>query len=562
MSTLLNLPDTLRNIRRYSEIIGILGRYGFGDLVQEFKLDRLLEKGLRTVGAQAYAPEMEHLRREERLRKAMEELGSTYIKLGQILSVRPDLVPAEWAEEFRSLQDNCPQVPYEEIKARLVAEFPDGELSDTFSHIEHRPLAAGSMAQVHKATLANGTPVVLKVLRPGLHEQIEADLEVMRTLATWVESKFKNLGYSPTEVVKEFSKELRREMDLAVEGASTERLSAMFEDEPGVKFPKVYWDSSTKNVLTLERIEGTPLSRLDPESLDPEERRSIVAAGAGAVFKQCLEEGFFHADPHPGNLFALPGGRIAFIDCGMTGQLDERTTSRLADLVAGVVQGDTELVVSVVGALSDAEPAKLEDRAFRSDVREFVSHFQSVPLERLNMGRVLQEFFERLRAHSLRCPADLVLLIKALATIEAVAAKIDPGFDMVGFATPYIERLVKRKHGPAAMRKRLQSGLMKYAELVEELPGDLRHLIGQIKRNRLAVNLEHRGLHRLTQTIEHASRNISFALIIAAMMVGSSILVLAGKGTSGTGLTSLGVAGFIVSAVMTVLMVVTNRKKR
>ncbi|CAG0953331.1 aarF domain-containing kinase [Phycisphaerales bacterium] len=560
MTSLLNIPETIKHLKRYVEIVRILVRYGFGDAVQELKLDRLLEKGLRTVGA--HAPEFEHLKREERLRRAMEELGSTFIKLGQILSVRPDLVPQEMADEFRKLQDDCPQVPYEGIHERLEEEFPDGRLKELFKKVDHRALAAGSMAQVHKATLSDGTHVVLKVLRPGIHDQIEADLEIMRTLAGWAETHFKNLGYSPTEVVREFSKELRREMDMTQEGTATERLGAMFVDDPGIKFPAVYWDASTRKVLTLELIEGRPLSRLDPEKMPPDERRALVENGARAIFRQCLEVGYFHADPHPGNLFALPGGRICFIDCGMTGQLDERTTSQLGDLIAGVVTGDIERVIAVVGALSDADPSKLEERPFRADVREFVSHFQSVPLERLDMGRLLREFFERLRAHGLRCPGDLVLLIKAMTTIESVAAQFDPEFDMVGFARPYVESLVKRKHGPAAWSKRVQSGVIRYAELLEDLPNDVRYLLGQLKRNRLGVNLEHRGLHRLTHTIEHASRNISFALIIAAMVVGSSILVLAARGTVGYWLTALGIAGFILAGGLMILMAITTRRFR
>jgi ubiquinone biosynthesis protein len=251
---------------------------------------------------------------------------------------------------------------------------------------------------------------------------------------------------------------------------------------------------------------------------------------------------------------------VCFIDCGMTGHIDDKTQQQLADLIAGVVTTDADRVIAVVGALCDADPSKLEERPFRADVREFISNFKDTPLERLNMGRLLSEFFDKLRIHHIRCPADLVLLIKALSTIEAVGASLDPKFDMVGYARPYVEKLVSRKYGLGALRKRLESGLLRYAELAEDLPGDVRFLITQIKRNRLAINLEHKGLSRLTQTIEHASRNISFALIISAMLVGSAILVLADRNSSLGVLTALGIAGFLAAAILVVLILITNRR--
>jgi ubiquinone biosynthesis protein len=559
MADLLSINQTLRNLKRYAEILRVLAKYGFGDVVQEAKLDRLVERGLSLVSAGRIAPEFERLPRQVRLRKAMEDLGPTFIKMGQVLATRPDLIPSEWADEFKKLHDDVPQLDFEVIEQRIEEEFP-GRRSEVFKSIQHKAIAAASMAQAHRAVLSDGTQVVIKVLRPGIREITETDMEIMRTLAQWTEQHFANMGYSPIEVVNEFARELHKEVDLTNEGRATERLRGSFADDPGVVFPRVYWEATTRNILALEEIKGLPLSRLKDGELTVKERRKVVANGARAVLRQCLEIGFFHADPHPGNLFALPGGRIAFIDCGMTGQLDTRTTQQLADLVSGVVSGDVDRVIAVVGALGDLEPNKLEDHVFRADVREFVSRFQNVPLDQLNLGPLLKELFDRLRAHRVRCPADLVFLIKALTTIESVGASLDPDFQMVEFARPYVERLVKRKYGVAALRRRITASLMGYAELVEDLPLELRSLLTQLRRNRLAVNLEHRGLTRLTNTIEHASRNISFALVIAAMMVGSAILVLAAR-QPGTGVLWLvGVIGFVTAIVLTGLMIVSNRR--
>ncbi len=560
MPDLLSINQTLRNVRRYAEILSVLGGYGFGEIVVELKLDRLIERGMNLVGAGARAPEFEHLPRQVRLRKAMEELGPTFIKLGQVLSTRPDLVPQEWADEFSNLQSDCPQLPFDIIDRRLDEEFGP-ERSKILKSVQHKPLAAASMAQVHRAVLKDGTHIVLKILRPGIEELTQTDMEIMRSLAQWAEHHFAALGYSPTEVVNEFARELAREVDMSQEARATERLRSLFEHDEAVVFPKVYWQATTKRVLGLEEIKGVALSSPEADDLPIAEKRDVVANGARAVMQQCLDFGFFHADPHPGNLFALPGGRVAFIDCGMTGQLDAQTTEQLAQLVSGVVAGDVERVVKVVGVLADVDPAKLENRAFRSDVREFVGHFDRVPLANLDVGALLREFFGKLREHHLRCPADLVLLIKAVTTIEAVGTRLDPEFQIVEFARPHVERLVKRRFGVAALKRRVRNSLLSYAEFIEDLPVEVRGLLTQLRRNRLAVNIEHRGLTRLTDTIEHASRNISFALVIAAMLVGSSILVHAGREPGMVAVYTLGIVGFGTAVVLLAVMIASNRRR-
>ena len=559
MPDLLSINQKLRNLKRYAEIVAVLAKHGFGDVVHAAKLDRLVERGVSLVSAGRLRPEFEHLSRPPRLRKAMEELGPTFIKLGQVLAMRPDLIPQEWVEEFKKLHDDVPAVEFELISQVIDEEFPQGRAT-VFRSIQHKALAAASMAQVHRAVLKDGRHVVIKVLRPGIHDVTETDIEIMRTLAHWSEEHFANLGYDPVEVVEEFARELAKEVDLTHEGRSTDRLRLAFENDQDIIFPKVYWEATTHNILALEEIKGIALSRLNEDELSDADRRRVVANGARAVLRQCLEIGFFHADPHPGNLFALPGGRIAFIDCGMTGQLDTRTSQQLAELVSAVVHGDADRVMIIAGALADVDPAKLEDRTLRADVREFVSRFQNQPLDQLNLGPLLQDFFDRLRAHRISLPADLVFLIKALTTIEGVGLALDPDFQMTEFARPYIEKLVKRRYGIAALRHRLATGLTNYAELVEDLPMEVRSLLTQLRRNRFAVNLEHRGLTRLVNTIEHASRNISFALIIAAMLVGSSILVLAAR-QAGTGLLLfIGAGGFIAALVLAGLMIISNRR--
>ncbi|MHC5002244.1 MAG: ABC1 kinase family protein, partial [Planctomycetota bacterium] len=330
---------TIRGTRRARHILTVLVGYGFHSVIEDLNLDTLMLKGRKLVGV---AKTDAHVSREPtpvRLRKAMEELGPTFVKLGQVLSTRPDLVPPGWAEEFEKLQDDVPPAGFEAVREQLDREFPDG-FDEIVRSIEHEPMAAASIAQVHRAVLADGTHVVLKILRPGIRQLVESDLDILRVIADFVEEHFVNLGYSPLEVVDQFKKELERELDLVQEGRSTERLGGAFAEDENVQFARVFWQATTSGVLALEEVEGTPLSKLDPETLAPGELEQIVANGTDAVFRQCLEIGFFHADPHPGNIFSIGGGRICFLDCGMTGHVEPDTAELLADLVHGVIEGD------------------------------------------------------------------------------------------------------------------------------------------------------------------------------------------------------------------------------
>jgi len=548
---------TLFHAHRTREILTVLIRYGFGNVVREVGLDRMLERGRRLIGGTTQEPAARRDPQQVRLRKAMEELGPTFIKLGQILSMRPDLIPPEWAAEFAKLQDEVPEADPGAIKARIRGEF--GEDFDThFANFEDAPFAAASIAQIHRATLHDGTAVVLKVLRPGIHEIIRADMGILRTLAGWAENYFAALGYSPVDVVDQFDREIRKEIDLRHEARSADRFRQSFEDEPNVRFPEAHWHLTTSNVMTMTEVQGTPLSKLEPGQFSDSQRRHMVAIGADAVFRQCLEIGFLHADPHPGNIMALPDSRICFVDCGMVGNIDPGSKHQLADLVHAVLTGDLDRVCEITVALADADPNLADDRRFRADVWEFVSHFQTTRLDQLDIGHMLQEFFSKIRRHRLRCPADLVFLIKAITTIEAVGEQIAPEFDIVRHVRPHIERLLNQRYGIAALRRRMRDGMLNYAELAETLPRQIQTVVYAIRRNRVTVNLEHRGLNEVTHVIEHGSRNIASALILAAMLVGSSILILADSTTGSRSiLTWVGAVGFIISiGVSTAMLLV------
>ncbi|QDU61298.1 putative protein kinase UbiB [Planctomycetes bacterium Pan216] len=552
----------IRGTKRLAQVVRVLAKHGFRKLIVDSGLHRELPVGKELLQGEVEQEIASSQPTERRVRLVLEELGPTFIKLGQVLSTRPDLVPPRLAEEFKHLQGDCPKLEFALIGERLDEELGP-KRDELFASIEEQPLAAGSMAQTHRALLRTGERVILKVLRPGIHDILAADMDVLSEIARFTESHFRDMGYSPTQVVREFTRELHREVDLVHEGKSTDRLAEYFRDDPDVHFPKVHWEATTKNLLTLEEIDGTLLSRLTPETLTRQERRRCVEIGTDAVFKQCLQFGFFHADPHPGNIFVLPGGRIAFIDCGMTGRIEKKTMYQLADLVAGVVTGNLEGVIRTTIALADTDPSLHESRPFREDTWEFISRFDGATFETLDMPGLLNDFFGLLREYRIQCPSDIVFLIKAMTTIQGVGRQVDPSFDAMSHLRPHVERLMKQRYGFAAQRERLQRSILGYVELLEEIPNDIRALVARLRRREFSISVEHKGLERLNDdTIERAARNVAFALVISGLTIGSSILILADELANASRLlTRIGFTGLIGAGVLIAVFLASNLRR-
>lgn len=545
-----NIKKTFRNTKRFAEIVKVLSKFGFQQVVLDTGLYRLLDLVKEDVTTEE-SSQAAKLPRAVRIRLVLEELGPTFIKFGQILSTRPDLIPPEWADELKKLQDRCGSLPFNQIYPVLENEFP-GRLDDLFISIDEQPLAAASMAQVHRAVLHDGSEVVIKVLRPGTRHMVEEDMSLLEGMSQLVEQYFSDLGYSPTAVAKEFAREMLKEINLVNEGHATERLQRYFEQDRTVSFPEVYWSATTRNVLTLEEIKGRLLSVINPDDLSQTERRSIVARGTDAVFAQCLQYGFFHADPHPGNIFLKDDGSICFIDCGMTGQLDKQTTEHLIDLVASIIRGDIDKLCRVVNELTDADPAVTDRRDFRTDLLHLIGQFQDADLGQIDIVNLLSDFFGMLRQYQIKCPGDLILLTKALTTIEGVAEHFDPTFDVLAHVEPRIREIVIKRHGLNALKARSLKTLSNYLELFEDLPADLQRFLGYFRHSKFTLNLELRRLEHLADKIDLSSRIMGMAMIIAALIVGSSILILADAMADESGfLGTLGVIGLILAGINT-----------
>jgi ubiquinone biosynthesis protein len=549
-----SIKRTIRNTKRFAEIVKVLSMFGFRQLVLDTGLHRLLGRGREEMEDNS-VPGNLILPLPVRIRRVLEELGPTFIKLGQLLSTRPDLIPGEWTHELKKLQDRCSHVEFEEIHKVLALEFP-GRLDLLFKSIEETPLAAASIAQVHRAVMQDDREVVIKVLRPGARQLIEEDMALVESLAQLMEQYFSDLGYSPTAVAKEFSRELLKEINLITEGQSTERLGRYFEDDDSISFPKVYWSATTRSVLTLEEIKGKLLSTIEPAELTPTRRRAIVANGTDAIFKQCLEFGFFHADPHPGNIFLLDDDSLCFIDCGMTGQLDKKTTEHLINLVSGIIKGDLDQLCRVVIGLTDADPVITERRDFRTDLQHLISHVQNTSLQQLDITTLLSDFFAMLQRYHIQCPGDLLLLTKALTTIEGVAEYFDPTFDFLSHVEPQIRKVVMNRYGFQAVKNRMYKSFAGYLELLEEVPGELQRFLNHARHSRFTLNLELKRIEHLSEKIDTASRIMGIAMISAALIVGSSILILADSISKKSGIIgTIGIVGLILAGINTTVFI-------
>ncbi|MDO5581768.1 MAG: AarF/UbiB family protein [Planctomycetia bacterium] len=549
MSSTPPLFNTFRNIKRISEIVSVLLRYGLDDVVRFFGLESFYETGRKFFSKKYANSTPEDAFFSVRLRKALEELGPTFIKFGQIMSTRSDLFSPETLAELKRLQDHCEKIPFEKILKELEAGFPhSSDWKEIFESIDEIPLAAGSIAQTHRAVLKGGKPAVLKIMRPGIRSVIRSDIDVLTYLARHLESFHWNLGFHPVEMVNEFADQIFRELDFQNEAQSTDRLQKLFTDSPNVCFPKVYWEAVSGNILTLEEIKGTPLSQLDVSELTPEDRNQIAENLFHGVFMQCFEHGFFHADPHPGNLFVCPGNKIAFIDCGLTSFLDRRTGDLLAGLFYGMAADDSDRVVRAVIQLGDVDPEIAARREFYADIAAYVARFRSLPFEQIQVGSVLQDFFSKLRKYHVHCPSDILFLIKTISLLESDVVFVCPSFHFSTAAQPYLVRLIKQRWRPKTIRRALFQSADDLGRLISVLPSEIEQGLGLFKKGKIQIRLVHEGLEHMDQTVARSSWRIANMFFGCSLMLSGSIMILAeqfAKGASWLG--EIGLAAFGIS---------------
>jgi len=548
------LGRTYSNVKRYHQILTVLLRYGFKDVLNRMKIDYYIYLGKKII-PKFKAQELETVTTAERLRLAFEELGPTFVKLGQMLSVRPDLVPERFINEFQKLQDEVPS--FSAKQARKVIEAQLGKpVEQLFSSFDDTPLAAASIAQVHRAVMKSGEHVVVKIQRPNIQSIIETDLNILFDLTLLVEKHIpESKLYNPGAIAQEFAKTIRRELDFIREGRNIDRFCRNFQDDDTLYVPRVFWELTTQRVLTMEYIDGIKASELEKLESAGLDRKIIAFNGAQAILKQVFEHGFFHADPHPGNIFILPNNVIAPLDYGMMGSLDEELMEAAEDLLTGIVNKDVHKIIRVftdIGIMGSA----LDIRGLKLDLTDFLDRYYQVPLHQLDIGKIINEITEVIRKHRIQMPADLTLMAKAMVTEEGVGRMLDPDFDFISLAKPYVEKLMVRKFDPKRHLKEFGYTLDNFNRLIKILPEELKAIITKVKKGELNIKFEHQGLEFFISELDKASNRMSFSLIIAALIIGSSLIVQLDKGPYMFGFPAFGIVGYFVAAILGLWLVI------
>jgi ubiquinone biosynthesis protein len=550
---------TYRHLNRYRQILTVLFKYGFGDLLEMLKIDQYIEIGLQMISRNRGA-RVERLTRPQRLRMAFEELGPTYIKLGQILSTRPDLIPMDYIQELSKLQDDVPAFPFKKVCKVVESEFgrPPEELFDS---LEEKPLASASIGQVHRAILKDGEAVAVKFQRPGIRKIIEIDLEIMLHLATLAEHHIEELALQrPVKIVDEFARMLEKEIDYKIEATSMERCARQFLDDPDVYIPKVYREVTTSRVLTAEFVEGIKISDIDRLESAGLDRKVIIARGADLVLKQVFEYGFFHADPHPGNIFALPNNVICLIDFGMVGVVDRQTRDDFVDLLDSIVHQNEIQASEVLLKLTywDEEPDR---RLLEREVADFMGRHLYKPLKEIELGKLLQQMLEVAGDFQLRIPPDLFLMMKALSTVEGVGRMLDPDFDMIARATPFIAKVKLARYKPERIARDVFDLSAKLLQFLQKFPKELLDITQIIRQQKLSLKIEHRGLETMLVTHDRISNRISFSILIAALIIGSALIVISETPPLIYGISLIGIILFFAAAMMGIWLLVAILRK-
>ncbi|MGH8719661.1 MAG: ABC1 kinase family protein [Burkholderiales bacterium] len=507
----------------------------------------MLERGGRMLHWGEHS-ETTHLEPAQRMRLALEELGPTFVKLGQVLSTRVDLFPAHWIAQFEKLQSSVPPVAFSELLPELEQALGRSPF-EIFPELDTSPYASASIAQVHLAKLADGTQVILKIRRPGIRAKIDADLRILAHVAHLIESELPDSRrYAPVEIAAEFGRSLARELDLAMEARNIDRFAKNFANDPTVVMPRVYWEwtSEVMNVQShVEAIPGNDLAAIQAAGLD---RKALAQRGAAAVLKMILIDGFFHADPHPGNVFYLPGNRIAMIDFGMVGRLTPHRRGQIIDLLAGMARVDDTAMLEVL--LDWSGEAYVDQRKLAVDVDELVFQYENMPLKDIRMGIVLRQFTAIMREHSIILPSDLTLMFKALITLEGLGRQYDPDFHILDHLTPLLKRAMNERYSPTAILRRGRHSLREIVEVFASVPRDVAALIRDARRGKMRIDFDLKRLDRFEKQLDQTIDRITMGIMTASLVIGSSIIMTVPGQLTLFGvpmLTMLGLVGYIVA---------------
>jgi ubiquinone biosynthesis protein len=535
-----------KDLGRVHEIASILVRCGFGGLVRRLGLGHALEQAGKTLHWK-YAEETAVLEAHQRARHALEKLGPTFVKLGQVLATRVDLFPPEWIAEFELLQDAAPPLDFEALRAQLEEDL-GGPPEEIFAEFDTEALAAASIAQVHRARLRDGTQVIVKIRRPGIKKTVDADLRLMKRLAQIATRENPDAQrFHAEEVVHQFSLSLRRELDLAHECRNAVRVAESLAGHEHIVVPKVYWQWTSERVNVQEYVDGIPGRDLAAFAAAGLDRRLIASRGASAVLRMVLVDGFFHADPHPGNIFFLRDNRIALIDFGMTGHLTEERRFQVIELLHGMVERDTSRVCEVLLDWSNNVNAPSERLV--ADICAFLDQYHGMPLGQVDLPAMIRDMMAMLRENRLVLPADLSMMFKVFLTLDGFCRQLNPDFDLIAEARPFVRHAMIMRYTPAEVARRGWHGFSGVVDLLTGLPRDLRRLVRAARGGSLRLHIQFEELAHFGERLDSAVSRLTVGMITAAFIIGTSIMLSVTGDTEYLAMSILAGLGFSLAAL-------------
>lgn len=505
------IPSVYRNVNRWGEILTVLSKYGLADWLSRFDLD-FVKGWLKDGGGEALARHS----REARIRLALMELGPTFIKLGQILSTRPDLVGIALANELEQLQSDVAADDPNVVRATIESELGQ-DVDELFDEFEDVPLASASIGQVHRARLKNGDRVVIKVQHAGIEEKVNVDLDILAGLAQLAERIPEFVNYRPRATVADFQRTLRREIDFDREERNMLQFSRDFADNPAIKIPTPYSDLCTPRVLTMEMIVGTKLSQAQEIVAAGFNTDELARRGAEVFLDMIFTNGFYHADPHPGNIVLLRGNVIGLLDFGMVGRIDDSLREEIENMLMAIINRDDSMLTSVIMRVGDV-PSDLDESSLRMDLAEFVSHYGNQPIAQLDLAGALNEMVEIIHRFKIMLPAQIGMLLKTLIMLEGTARTISPKFSLMDVMRPFQRKMMRRRFSPKRRIQKLRRVMLELEQLAEVLPRRIGDILSQIQSGKFDVHLDHRGL-------EPSVNRLVLGMLASALFLGSSLLL-------------------------------------
>ncbi|NJD56094.1 MAG: AarF/ABC1/UbiB kinase family protein [Nitrospirae bacterium] len=541
-----------KSANRIRQIINVFLKYGFGKVIDQIHLGRFIpfRKRIRAFGQW---PPVKSPSAPEQLRMAFAELGPSFIKLAQILSSRPDLITSRFADEFKKLQDRVPPFPAEEAIG-IIENETGKKIEEIFSSFDSNPVAAASIAQVFQGKLLDGSDVIIKVQRPRIREQIETDIGILMYAAGLLEKYLPESNFfNPSGIVEEFSKTVRKELDFLEESRNCMRFRKNFESIPEVHIPDIFSTFTTNKIIVMERIEGVRIDDIEGIVKLGLDRPKLAKAGVNAYFKMTLEDGFFHADPHAGNIFAMPSGKIGFMDFGIVGKVSPELRETMANTFLALINKDFDRLIDQyieLGLVPEHVDLDAFRKGFKADLLDFLEPLYGMTIKEINFAEYLDTVTHLAIKHQMKIPSDLLLINKAMLILESIGRELDPDFDFIAVAEPYASKIVRERLKPGRLFEKARKNVMEVTDFAVLFPRQMRQIVQKVLKDDFHIKMTHIGLDRLIRDMDRSSNRIAFGMIISAILLSSAIMHATGAGPTVLGFSLLGLSAFFFALVM------------